>query len=105
MRINSIREREIPMAAEIRNAYVDFSTMTASIVAVESDVIRSGRPVTGYGFSSPGRYAQGEIIRSRAIPRIMKAEPDALLDPVDGRTRSGSGERRYVQGREARRPR
>ncbi len=84
MRINSIREREIPMAAEIRNAYVDFSTMTASIVAAESDVIRRGRPVTGYGFSSPGRYAQGEIIRSRAIPRIMKAEPDALLDPSTG---------------------
>ena len=105
MRINSIREREIPMAAEIRNAYVDFSTMTASIVAVESDVIRSGRPVTGYGFSSPGRYAQGEIIRSRAIPRIMKAEARRTARSVDGRTRSGSGERRYVQGREARRPR
>lgn len=81
MRINAIREREIPLAAEIRNAYVDFSTMTASIVAVESDVIREGRPVTGYGFSSPGRYAQGEIIRNRAIPRLLKAEPDALLDP------------------------
>ena len=42
MHISEIREREIPMAAEIRNAYVDFSTMTASIVAVESDVIRGG---------------------------------------------------------------
>ena len=30
MRIKSIREREIPVAAEIRNAYVDFSTMSAS---------------------------------------------------------------------------
>ncbi|MGH2358820.1 MAG: mandelate racemase, partial [Candidatus Limnocylindria bacterium] len=84
MRINVIREREIPLAAEIRNAYVDFSTMTASIVAVESDVIRGGRPVTGYGFSSPGRYAQGEIIRNRAIPRLLKAEPGALLDPETG---------------------
>jgi D(-)-tartrate dehydratase len=84
MRIKEIREREIPLAAEIRNAYVDFSTMTASIVAVQSDVIRDGQPVTGYGFSSPGRYAQGEIIRNRAIPRIMKAEPQALLDPSTG---------------------
>ncbi|WP_245718826.1 enolase C-terminal domain-like protein [Micromonospora rhizosphaerae] len=72
------------MAAEIRNAYVDFSTMTASIVAVESDVIRDARPVTGYGFSSPGRYAQGEIIRNRAIPRLMRAEAKALLDPETG---------------------
>ncbi|MGI5518044.1 enolase C-terminal domain-like protein [Streptomyces sp. CA-106131] len=84
MRIKSIREREIPLAAEIRNAYVDFSTMTASIVAVESDVIRGGKPVTGYGFSSPGRYAQGEIIRNRVIPRVMKAEPAALLAPETG---------------------
>lgn len=84
MKITSIREREIPLAAEIRNAYVDFSTMTASAVAVETDVIRDGKPVTGYGFSSPGRYAQGEIIRQRAIPRIMKAESDRLIDPDSG---------------------
>lgn len=72
------------MAAEIRNAYVDFSTMTASIVAVESDVRRNGKPIIGYGFSSPGRYAQGEIIRNRAIPRVMKAEAEALVDPTTG---------------------
>lgn len=84
MRITSIREREIPLAAEIRNAYVDFSTMTASIVAVESDTVRNGRRVTGYGFSSPGRYAQGEIIRNRAVPRILRAAPAELLDPATG---------------------
>lgn len=84
MRITSIREREIPLAANIRNAYVDFSTMTASIVAVESDVLRNGARVTGYGFSSPGRYAQGGIIRDRAIPRIMESSSTDLVDPETG---------------------
>lgn len=80
MKIREIRERTIPLGSNIKNAYVDFSTMTASIVAVESDVVRDGRPVTGYGFSSPGRYAQGEIIRDRAIPRLMRADAESLVD-------------------------
>ncbi|OEV08562.1 enolase C-terminal domain-like protein [Streptomyces nanshensis] len=84
MRITSVRERQIPLGADIRNAYVDFSTMTASIVAVESDVVRDGKPVTGYGFSSPGRYAQGEIIRERAVPRLLRAAREELLDPGTG---------------------
>ncbi|HEY8454805.1 MAG TPA: enolase C-terminal domain-like protein [Actinopolymorphaceae bacterium] len=84
MRIREIREKTISLGSNIRNAYVDFSTMTASLVAIETDVIRNGRPVTGYGFSSPGRYAQGEIIRDRAIRRIMEADITELLDPDTG---------------------
>lgn len=84
MKIREIREKTISLGSNIRNAYIDFSTMTASLVAIKTDVTRSGRPVTGYGFSSPGRYAQGEIIRDRAIRRIMDADPDDLLDPETG---------------------
>lgn len=84
MRIREIRERTIPLGSNIKNAYVDFSTMTASIVAVESDVLRDGQPVTGYGFSSPGRYAQGEIIRDRAIPRLLRADAADLVDASGG---------------------
>jgi L-alanine-DL-glutamate epimerase-like enolase superfamily enzyme len=84
MKIRDIRERTISLSSPIRNAYVDFSTMTASLVAVETDEIRNGRPVTGYGFSSPGRYAQGEIIRDRAIRRVMAADATELLDPDTG---------------------
>lgn len=84
MRIRSVREATISLGSNIRNSYVDFSTMTASVVAVESDVLVDGRAVTGYGFSSPGRYAQGGIIRERVIPRVLAAEPDALVDPDTG---------------------
>lgn len=84
MKIRSVRERTIPLGAEIRNSYIDFSTMTASVVAVESDVVRGGRPVTGYGYASPGRYAQAELTRERIVPRILQADPRDLLDPGTG---------------------
>ena len=84
MKIREVRERTVPLSADISNAYVSFSSMTASLVAVESDVVRDGRPVTGYGFSSPGRYAQGEIIRDRAVPRLLAADPHSLMHPETG---------------------
>jgi D(-)-tartrate dehydratase len=59
MKIRDIRERTISLGSPIRNAYVDFSTMTASLVAIETDEIRNGRPVTGYGFSSPVATRKG----------------------------------------------
>ncbi|MGN6565774.1 MAG: mandelate racemase/muconate lactonizing enzyme family protein [Thermomicrobiales bacterium] len=68
------------LESDISNAYVSFSEMTASVVAVVTDVVRDGRPVVGYGFNSNGRYAAGGILRERLIPRIMRAEPAALLD-------------------------
>ena len=43
--------------------------MTASLVAVVTDVVRDGRPVVGYGFNSNGRYGQGGLIRERFVPR------------------------------------
>jgi L-alanine-DL-glutamate epimerase-like enolase superfamily enzyme len=54
--------------------------MDVSIVAVVSDVIRDGKPLVGYGFNSNGRYAVGEIMRRRMIPRLLSAEPSDLLD-------------------------
>ncbi|AWB33412.1 mandelate racemase/muconate lactonizing enzyme family protein [Orrella marina] len=80
MRIVEIREITVPISSPIRNAYIDFSKMNASLVAVVTDVIRGGRPVIGYGFNSNGRYGQGSLMRERFIPRIMEADPDALLD-------------------------
>ncbi len=84
MRITSIRETAAPISSEIANAYIDFSKMTCSLVAVTTDVVRDGRPVTGFGFSSNGRYAAGAIMRERMIPRLMEAEPESLLDPGSG---------------------
>ncbi|HEX6141392.1 MAG TPA: mandelate racemase/muconate lactonizing enzyme family protein [Geminicoccaceae bacterium] len=80
MKIVAVRERAQPIRSEIRNAYIDFSQMTASVVAVITDVVRDGRPVIGYGFNSNGRYAQGCLLRERFIPRLMQADPETLID-------------------------
>src|ERR1700674_5156474 len=83
MKITRIREATAPIASEIRNAFISFSTMTISLVAVETDVVRDGHAVIGYGFSSNGRYSQGGILRERFIPRILAAEPKSLVDAVN----------------------
>ncbi len=80
MRIVDIREKTLPISSPIRNAYIDFSKMTLSLVAVITDVIRDGKPVVGYGFNSNGRYGQGMLMRERFIPRIMEADPASLVD-------------------------
>jgi L-alanine-DL-glutamate epimerase-like enolase superfamily enzyme len=80
MRIVAIREKTVPIASPIANAYIDFSKMTCSVVAVATDVIRDGRPVIGYGFNSNGRYGQGALMRERLIPRILEADPSTLID-------------------------
>ena len=83
MRILEIRDDVVPIASSIRNAFIDFSTMTVSIVAVVTDVVRDGRPVVGFGFNSNGRYAPQGLLRERFIPRLLQAEPSSLWD-VDG---------------------
>ena len=80
MRIVDIREITLPIASPIANAYIDFSKMTCSLVAVVTDVVREGRMVVGYGFNSNGRYGQGGLIRERFAPRLLDAEPAALLN-------------------------
>jgi D(-)-tartrate dehydratase len=80
MRIVELREVTKPIASPIRNAFIDFSKMTTSLVAVVTDVVRDGRRVVGYGFNSNGRYGQGGLIRERFAPRLLEADPKALLD-------------------------
>jgi L-alanine-DL-glutamate epimerase-like enolase superfamily enzyme len=80
MRIVDVREMTRPIASSIRNAYIDFSQMTTSVVAVVTDVVRGGRRVVGYGFNSNGRYGQGGLIRERFRDRILEAPPESLVD-------------------------
>ncbi len=80
MRIVEIRETTASIASPIANAYIDFSKMTCSVVAVITDVIRDGKPVVGYGFNSNGRYGAGGLMRERFLPRLRDAAPDSLLD-------------------------
>ncbi len=80
MRIVDIRETAIPLKSDLKNSSFDFSEMTTSIVAVITDVVRSGRPVVGFAFNSTGRYACGAQMRERFIPRILRADPSTLLN-------------------------
>lgn len=79
VKITNVYEGTVPISSSIRNAWIDFRSMDCSIVAIESDVIRDGKPVVGYGFNSNGRYSAGEILRRRVLPRLLHAEPDGLL--------------------------
>lgn len=80
MRIVDIREQTASIASPIANAYIDFSKMTCSVVAVVTDVIRDGKPVIGYGFNSNGRYGQGALMRDRFLARVLEADPETLID-------------------------
>jgi L-alanine-DL-glutamate epimerase-like enolase superfamily enzyme len=80
MRILDIRETAIPLRSDLTNSSFDFTEMTTSIVAVITDVVRDGKPVTGFAFNSTGRYACGAQMRERFIPRILRADPASLLD-------------------------
>ena len=80
MKITAIHETVAPISSDIRNAYIDFSKMTASVVAVVTDVKRKGKRIVGYGFNSNGRYAQSGLLRERFIPRIMGADPKSLVN-------------------------
>jgi L-alanine-DL-glutamate epimerase-like enolase superfamily enzyme len=112
MRIVEFRETTAPIASPMRNAYIDFSTMTVSVVAIVTDVVRDGRRVVGYGFNSNGRYAPAGLLRERFIPRLLEAEPASLctddggnLDPqkiwatmMTGEKPGGHGERAVAVG-------
>ena len=80
MRITDIRETAVPLNSKLRNSSFDFSEMTTSVVAVITDVVRDGERVAGFAFNSTGRYACGAQMRERFIPRILRAEPESLLD-------------------------
>src|SRR5919112_3654186 len=80
MRILDIRETAIPLKSTLANSSFNFSEMTTSVVAVITDVMRGGKPVTGFAFNSTGRYACGAQMRQRFIPRILKTEPKSLVN-------------------------
>jgi D(-)-tartrate dehydratase len=84
VRILEVREITKPISSPIRNAYIDFTKMTTSLVAVVTDAVRDGQRVVGYGFNSNGRYGQGGLIRERFAGRILEAKPASLLDDAGG---------------------
>lgn len=72
MRVVDIRERSVDIS-RYRDPAIPSGGLTTSIVALATDVVRNGRPVVGYGFSSMGRFAQSGLIRERFAPRLLAA--------------------------------
>ena len=79
MRILSVKQGVAPISSAIANAYIDFSKMTASIVAVTVEA-PGGRRATGFGFNSNGRYAQPGLLAERFIPRLTAASEAEIVD-------------------------
>ncbi len=112
MRIIDVRQMTVPISSTIKNAYIDFSKMDVSVVAVVTDIERDGRRVVGYGFNSNGRYAPRGLLQDRFIPRLLAAEASSLLtdagdnlDPhriwdtlMSGEKPGGHGERSVAVG-------
>ncbi|MDN3449711.1 mandelate racemase/muconate lactonizing enzyme family protein [Planococcus sp. APC 3906] len=80
MKIIDIKEKAVPIKSSIRNAYIDFSKMNVSVVAIVTDVFKNGKRVVGYGFNSNGRYAPSGLLHERFIPRLLEAETNDILN-------------------------
>jgi len=80
VRIVDVRETVVPIKSQIRNAFIDFSQMTVSVLALITNVVRDGKPVVGFGFNSNGRYAPSGLLRDRFVPRLKAADSRALLN-------------------------
>jgi L-alanine-DL-glutamate epimerase-like enolase superfamily enzyme len=80
MRITAVSERTVPIGSAARNAAIAFDGMTASTLAIVTDLRSEGEPVVGYAFDSIGRYGKSALMKERFIPRLLAADPRSLLD-------------------------
>ena len=110
MRIVDVRERTISIS-RYRDPALGGGALTTSLVAVVTDARRDGAPLTGFGFASFGRFAQGGLIRERFAPRLIAAAErdlagaDGAIDPLRawsvmmrGEKPGGHGERCVAVG-------
>lgn len=101
MRIVDIREKSVDIS-RYSDPTIPSGGLTTSIVALTTDVMRNGKPVVGYGFSSIGRFAQSGLIRERFAPRLLAAGDVGPLDAwaamMRGEKPGGHGERCVAVG-------
>jgi D(-)-tartrate dehydratase len=97
MRIVDIREKSVDIS-RYRDPKIPSGELTTSIVALVTDVVRNGKPVIGYGFSSIGRFAQSGLIRERFAPRLLAAGD---VDPLTAWTAMMKGEKPGGHGERA----
>jgi len=82
MRIVDIRDIVAPIRSNIANAYIDFSQMTASVVAIETDLRIEGKPVIVTGIFAPtaldAKVAAALDVSSVTRSPVKKPTRDAL---------------------------
>ncbi|MFD2925617.1 mandelate racemase/muconate lactonizing enzyme family protein [Halobacillus naozhouensis] len=83
MEIVDIKVSTVPIKSKISNAYIDFSKMTAAVVAIVTDVVKDGKRVVGYGFNSNGRYAPTGLLKERFVPRLLDAKKSEVLNDTE----------------------
>jgi len=79
LRIVDIAEQSVSISRYADRA-VSARGLTTSIVAVVTDIVRNGRPIVGYGFSSIGRFGQSGLIRERFAPRLIASTASELVN-------------------------
>jgi D(-)-tartrate dehydratase len=84
MRVVAVQEQTIQIGAPMRTASIGFDAMTASALAVHTDVTKNGKPLVGLAFDSIGRYGHGALLRERFIPRLLAADPETYADGNGG---------------------
>ena len=91
MKITAIHDLVVPIrSSDIRNAFIDFSQMTASIVGIQSDVIRDGASPSSATASTPTaairRAASCATASSRACSKRRRTRcsmrPATIFDPA-----------------------
>src|SRR5580658_7014716 len=111
MKIIDIRARTVPISRFVDRS-IPSGGLTTTMVAVVTDVVRSGRPIVGFGFSSIGRFGQRGLIEERFAPRLQQAafadiadESEENIDPfrawsvmMKGEKPGGHGERCVAVG-------
>src|SRR5260370_3312670 len=102
MRIVGIAEKSVDIS-RYRDPTIPSGGLTTSIVALTTDVVREGKPVIGYGFSSMGRFAQSGLIRERFAPRLLQAGGVGPLG-ASGAVMTGEKPGRPSERRARRRP-
>jgi D(-)-tartrate dehydratase len=84
MRIVAAEARTVRLAAAARSSSISFEDMTATALAIGTDVRRNGRALVGLAFDSVGRYDHTGLLRDRFIPRLLSADPEQYADGNGG---------------------
>lgn len=81
MKITAIREVTQPIKSDIRNAYIDFSKMTLSLVAVVTDMVKGGSPTALLPPTLSSRLASGVAANQEfsASGCIVNLKPSACM--------------------------